>query len=74
MGSKDHSHSTPARLPACLFHHCCSPLRKVSTPPRRSLIVCQDVLGCNTILVIHHTDCEQRTAAYVLRALGLVMT
>lgn len=25
---------------------------------RRSLIVCQDVLHCDTILVIHHTDCE----------------
>ncbi|KAI7841095.1 hypothetical protein COHA_005321 [Chlorella ohadii] len=30
----------------------------------RSLIVCQDVLSCNTIFVIHHTDCGAHAALY----------
>jgi carbonic anhydrase len=30
---------------------------RVTPDVLRSLAVCQDLLGCNTILVIHHTDC-----------------
>ncbi|KAL4428486.1 hypothetical protein ABPG75_002575 [Micractinium tetrahymenae] len=30
----------------------------------RSMIVCQDVLDCNTILVIHHTDCGAHAALF----------
>ncbi|GAB4814315.1 hypothetical protein N2152v2_001361 [Parachlorella kessleri] len=30
----------------------------------RSLIVCQDVLGCDKIYVIHHTDCGGHAALY----------
>ena len=30
----------------------------------RSMIVCQDVLGCDTVLVIHHTDCGGQAALF----------
>jgi len=28
------------------------------------MIVCQDVLSCNTVLVIHHTDCGAHAALF----------
>lgn len=28
------------------------------------MIVCQDVLQCDTVLVIHHTDCGAHAALY----------
>ncbi|KAL4439190.1 hypothetical protein ABPG77_004092 [Micractinium sp. CCAP 211/92] len=36
----------------------------------RSMIVCQDVLSCNTILVIHHTDCGAHAALFHLTSAG----
>ena len=30
---------------------------RVTTDVLRSLLVTQDILHCNTIMVIHHTDC-----------------
>ena len=28
------------------------------------MIICQDMLGCDTVLIIHHTDCGGQHAAY----------
>jgi carbonic anhydrase len=30
---------------------------RVTPDVLRSLLVCQDLLGCDTIMVVHHTDC-----------------
>jgi carbonic anhydrase len=30
----------------------------------RSMIICQDMLECNTVLVIHHTDCGGQHAVF----------
>ncbi len=36
---------------------------RVTADVLRSLVVCQDLLGCHTVVVMHHTDCGGQEAA-----------
>lgn len=37
---------------------------RVTDDVARSMIICQDMLGCDTVLVIHHTDCGGQHAVF----------
>ena len=37
---------------------------RVNADVIRSMVICQDMLGCDTVLVIHHTDCGGQHASW----------
>ena len=43
---------------------------RVNADVIRSMIICQDMLGCDTVLVIHHTDCGGQHAVFHPAALA----
>lgn len=36
----------------------------------RSMIICQDLLHCDTVFIIHHTDCGGQNVLFCAQAVG----